>query len=328
MWDVLTRLFKKRQSTDGTYVLFFCADLHGSEVCFRKFVNAAAFYNADVLIMGGDITGKTIVPLVQGVGSTYTAELMGRATTLRSQEDIAQFERKVSNMGDYPYRTTQDELKMFVDSPEEIQTVLRRLQVERLERWLEFADERLGKAGVSCFVIPGNWDDPAIDPMLESAQYIKNADGLKVTLPDSYEMISVGGSNTTPWHTPREHSEEVLARKVQDLISEVKDMDRCIFNLHVPPFDTYIDEAPELTEDLKVVPESTKPVGSTTVRTCIEEYQPLLSLHGHVHEGRGVFRLGRCVCLNPGSEYTEGILRGILIRLGRNKVESFQFTAG
>jgi Icc-related predicted phosphoesterase len=325
---VSTWWFRKRKEAGATWTLFFCADIHGSEVCFRKFINAAKFYSADILVMGGDITGKTIVPLVQGTGGIYTAELMGKAMALRSQDDIAQFERKVSSMGNYPYRITQDEMKVFVDRPEEVQTVLRRLQVERLGRWVEFADERLGKVGVPCFMIPGNWDNPMVDPILASAKYIKNADGLKITLPDGYEMINVGGSNTTPWHTSREYSEEVLARKVRDLANEVKDTNRCIFNLHVPPFDTYIDEAPELTEDLTVVPESTKPVGSTAVRTCIEEYQPLLSLHGHVHEGRGVFRLGRCLCLNPGSEYAEGILRGALIRVGRNKLESFQFTAG
>jgi len=320
--------FGKRKEVGATWTLFFCADIHGSEVCFKKFINAAKFYSADILVMGGDITGKTIVPLVEGVGGTYTAELMGKVIALRSQEDIAQFECKVSNVGNYPYKVTQDEMRMFVDSPERAQTVLRRLQIERLERWIEFADERLGKGGVPCFMIPGNWDDPVIDPILASAKCIRNADGLKIALPDGYEMINVGGSNTTPWHTPREYAEEVLAHEIQDLVSKVKDINRCIFNIHVPPFDTYIDEAPELTEDLTVVPESTKPVGSTAVRTCIEEYQPLLSLHGHVHEGRGIFRLGRCVCLNPGSEYTEGILRGVLIRVSRSKVESFQFTAG
>ena len=51
-------------------------------------------------------------------------------------------------------------------------------------------------------------------------------------------------------------------------------------------------------------------------------------IHGHIHESRGTFKLGKTLCINPGSEYTEGILRGSLIELRGGKVRSQQLTAG
>jgi len=58
-----------------------------------------------------------------------------------------------------------------------------------------------------------------------------------------------------------------------------------------------------------------EPVGSTAVRELIEEYQPPLSLHGHIHESRGKTRIGETIAINPGSVYSEGSLQGAVIDL-------------
>ena len=71
-----------------------------------------------------------------------------------------------------------------------------------------------------------------------------------------------------------------------------------------------------------------QPVGSTACRETIERYQPLLGLHGHLHESRGTFQLGRTLCINPGSEYSEGVLRGALIELEGGQVKNYQLTTG
>jgi len=148
-------------------------------------------------------------------------------------------------------------------------------------------------------------------------------------------MLSLGYSNMTPWRCARDIEEDELAKKINDLARKISDMNMAIFNIHVPPHGTPIDEAPELDENLrpKLAPGGEvmkRPVGSTAVRSAIEKYQPMLGLHGHVHESRGFVKIGRTLCVNPGSEYTEGILRGVLIQidLKKKKVGDFLFTSG
>jgi Icc-related predicted phosphoesterase len=62
-------------------------------------------------------------------------------------------------------------------------------------------------------------------------------------------------------------------------------MEKTIFNFHCPPYASNLDDVPEIDENLNVLNagHSLVPVGSTAVRRLIEEYQPLLSLHGHIH---------------------------------------------
>jgi Icc-related predicted phosphoesterase len=92
-----------------------------------------------------------------------------------------------------------------------------------------------------------------------------------------------------------------------------------VFNVHCPPSDTHLDQAPLLDDDLRPVVDAsgirTTSVGSTSVREAIERHQPVLGLHGHVHESPGASKLGASLCLNPGSEYGDGILRGAIVDL-------------
>ena len=145
-------------------------------------------------------------------------------------------------------------------------------------------------------------------------------------------MITLGYANPTPWKSPREVSEEKLGNMVESLTSQVRNMESAIFNLHVPPIDTELDRAPAVSESFEYVKEGLGikfiHVGSSAVRRAIEKHSPLVGLHGHIHESKGFVRLGRTLCLNPGSEYADGILRGAIVNLQDGKVKEFLLTSG
>lgn len=108
-----------------------------------------------------------------------------------------------------------------------------------------------------------------------------------------------------------------MAEKIRALADQIEDMDRAIFNIHVPPYGTGLDAAPELEDGLRLKRGGTinTPVGSTAVRDAILEYQPLLSLHGHIHDSRGVQRMERTLAVNPGSAYSDWTLQGVVVDL-------------
>jgi Icc-related predicted phosphoesterase len=148
-----------------------------------------------------------------------------------------------------------------------------------------------------------------------------------------HEMISLSYANPTPWDSPRELDEDALYERIKRLADQLEDPATSIFNLHVPPYDSGLDRAREINkDDLTLVYKSGAPVeipvGSTAVRQAIEDYQPLVSLHGHIHESRGEARIGRTLALNSGSEYNSGRIHGVVIKLGGDEVVSHQFTIG
>lgn len=325
--------WRRRQSGDrrGSTRVFFTTDVHGSDVCWAKFLNASKGYGAQVLVLGGDIAGKMVLPVIRERGR-WTAELFGELRTAESDAELEALERAIRTNGYYPYRTTPEEAEALRDRPNEVQVLFLRLMRESLVRWLERAEEKLRGTGVDCYVSLGNDDPEELAPLLEESDVIRNPEGKIVRLGDEHEMASCGYANMTPWRCPRDLSEEELRARLEDAIAGVEDMERCIFNFHVPPRDSEIDTAAELTPDLRPVLVGGQPklvgVGSTAVRETIERYQPLLSLHGHIHESRGVARIGRTACINPGSEYGEGVLHGVLLNLRDGKVASHQFVAG
>ena len=144
-------------------------------------------------------------------------------------------------------------------------------------------------------------------------------------------MVSTGWSNLTPWHTFRELPEPELGSRIAAMIPAGADMRRTVFNFHCPPYASGLDEAPEVDADLNIkdAGRALIPVGSTAVREAIERHQPLLSLHGHIHEGKGVARLGKTLCINAGSAYEQGVLQGAVIELDtRRGIKSYSLTTG
>ncbi|MBX6764615.1 MAG: metallophosphoesterase [Rubrobacteraceae bacterium] len=326
----LFRRRKDKEAGDKPVRLFYASDIHGTEVLWRKFLNAGKAYEADVLVMGGDLTGKAVIPLVGDESSGYEVELFGERRRV-APEEVEELERQIRGKGMYPHRMSAEEVeRVAAMSEEEREEWFAEVMLITFRRWLELAEERLAGSGVRCIVMPGNDDPPGVDEALEQASYVEACDGRVVEF-DGYTMISLGYSNPTPFDSPRELPEEEIARRVDELAEQVPDMSRCIFNLHVPPYDSQLDTAPELDEDLQVVMQGSKPkqipVGSTAVRAVIERHQPLLSLHGHVHESPGAVRIGRTLCINPGSDYHTGRISGCLLALRGEKV-THQFVNG
>ena len=312
--------------------IYFATDIHGSEVCLRKFLNAAKFYGCDTIIMGGDITGKMIVPIVDRGQGTHTATLYGRKLEVTG-DGVAKLRKTINDAGYYAYETTPEETEQLSADPDAVTQLFAKLMHETLGRWLELAEEKLAGTGVRCFFAPGN-DDPAfVDDILRSSALVINPEETLVDLGDGITMISVGYSNKTPWDSPRELPEEELAAYIGEQAEALGNTDRVIFNFHVPPRDTPIDQAVLLDPEFRPIMKGGMPVisgvGSTAVRDALEKYQPMLSLHGHIHESRGEARIGRTLAINPGSEYSEGVLRGAIITLsGKKGVRGYQLVAG
>lgn len=313
--------------------VFFTTDVHGSTVVFKKFINAAKFYEAQVLVLGGDMVGKMIVPLVEQAGNMYHANYLGKVYDVAAGEALEKFEKTLEDSGLYPLRVTPAEVDAFKADKANVEKRFAELATARVAKWLQIAEERLKDTGIRCYVQPGNDDPYDIDAAFKPSAVIENVDGKVVALDDQHEMANLGAANQTPWHCPRDVAEPELGMRIEQVMRMVKNPERAVLNFHVPPYDTNLDVAPEL--DANLTPKLSLsggfkmiPVGSTAVRAAIEKYQPLLGLHGHVHESRGAQKIGRTMCINPGSEYGEGVLRGVILDLTPKGLESYTFTQG
>jgi uncharacterized protein len=299
-------------------------------VLWRKFLNAPKYYDARVLVMGGDITGKVVIPVVEQNGH-FEARLFGRRERARSEQELEALERRIRGNGMYPYRTTVEEVSRIGDLAEaDRERWFEGVMLRTFEHWLELADERLAGTDVRCFVMPGNDDPSTLEEKIEAARRVESCDERVVRF-DGYRMLSLGYSNRTPWDSPRELDEDELYRRIAALADEVSDHSRSIFNLHAPPYDSRLDTAAELDADFNIVLVGKEPklipVGSTAVREAIERYQPLAALHGHIHESAGSARIGRTLCLNPGSDYNTGRISGVIVNL-RGDTARHQFVTG
>jgi len=300
--------------------IYYASDLHGSEKCWRKFLATPKYYQVDIIIIGGDITGKFIVPIIHLPNGRVEATFMGRKRKLKKEKDIEALKKQIANTGQYVIDMTQEEYEGYQQDPSRLDSLFKKLLVERVEQWMEMADETLRGQNVRCFISAGNDDIFDVDDALAASEIVEMHDGRVVDLGNDFKLLGMGYGNITPWNCPRDISEEELATKIEAVASQISNMDRAIFDIHVPPYDTGIDEAPQLTEDMKMVLDPTGtpkmvPVGSTATRDAILKYQPMLGLHGHIHESAGIRKLGRTTLVNPGSEYAECILRGAIIDL-------------
>jgi Icc-related predicted phosphoesterase len=311
--------------------IFFATDVHGSETCWRKFLNSGKHYQADVIILGGDMTGKALVPIIDEGGGRWHATLLENRQTLEGEDHVAEFEQAVIRRGYYPFRVAPDELQELSQDEPRWHALFEEHMLATVERWMDLADEKLAGTGIRCVVCPGNDDQLEVDAVIANAQTVELGEGRLLEL-DGYQMASSGWANRTPWDTYREEDEPQLAERIDRMTSQLTaPPEQTIFSLHCPPYGTGLDDAPELTAemDLKDAGHSVRPVGSTAVREAIERYQPALSLHGHIHECRATKRLGRTLCINPGSSYEQGNLLGAVIDIEKGKkVKKFVLTIG
>jgi uncharacterized protein len=329
-------LFSKKEKKRATR-LFFATDLHGSERTYRKFINAGKFYDVDILVMGGDITGKLLIPIIKESNDHYRATLQGRVEEITTQSELENLVNRLGTLGFYHKIMDEDEFRSLSTNEKAVNELFHQVAHERLSAWVDLAEERLAGTGKKCFVTGGNDDDPMVLTAIkkEGTQSFFACENEVVQVDADHTMISVGYSTPTPWKTPREISDEQLGEMIEEMVGHVTDSSHAIFNFHDPPVDSSLDTCPMLDwskDPPEPIIQSGQVVmygaGSKSVRKAIEKYQPMLGLHGHIHESQSVARIGRTTCINPGSEYGEGILRGCLVTFVDGKVEGYQMTSG
>ena len=307
--------------------IFFVTDIHGSNLCYRKYLNALKVYKVDVGILLGDLTGKVLIPLVEKAGGGWETTLMSHHTEVDTQDELEKLKKTIENMGYYWVHQTRDEFNEYKSDPKKVDALFKHLMMERLKEWIALADERLVDCGYKVYMAPGNDDHFEVDQVIEDSATIVNCNNKNVMVGD-HEMITFCWTNPTPWNTPREKPDEELEPMLEALIAAVKDKSNAIFNFHCPPYGYALDLAPELTADLVQAADRKIHVGSRSVAKMIEKYQPLIGLHGHIHESRGAQKIKRTLIVNPGSEYSECILKGAMIVLEKGKVKDYVFTSG
>jgi uncharacterized protein len=299
--------------------IFFATDIHGSEVCWRKFLNSAAFYKADLVVLGGDVTGKAMVPVTSHNGY-WQVTVRGQSYRLETREELEAMLTRIRNSGFYPAMVTPDELQHLSQEEGAVDRRFTTEMISSLDRWLDMADGKLKGGQIPCILNGGNDDIWEIDDVIDQSPCVTFGEGKALDL-DGFHLISMGWTNPTPWDTFREAPEDELAAKIEAIAAQVPDMERTIFNFHAPPYGTGLDDAPALDATLRPTHGGAvmKPVGSTAVRDAIKKHQPLLSVHGHIHESRGIKRMGRTMAINPGSVYGDGVLQGAVIDLDPKK---------
>ena len=299
--------------------VFFATDIHGSEICWRKFINAASFYKADMVILGGDVTGKVMVPITEHNGY-WEVVLGGERVRLESREALAEAERQIRNRGSYPAVMSAEELSALSAEEGAVDRRFSEEMVSSLDRWLDMADGKLKGGQIPCILNGGNDDIFEIDDVIEQSPCVTFGEGKLIDLGGCH-LVSMGWTNPTPWDTFREAPEEELAGKIEAVANLVPDMGRAIFNFHAPPYGTGLDEAPALDANMRPIAGGAvmKPVGSKAVRDAIVRHQPMLSVHGHIHESRAIKKMGRTLAINPGSVYGDGVLQGALLELDPKK---------
>ena len=310
--------------------LFFATDIHGSDICWSKFLNAGKFYEADVLILGGDMTGKAVIPVIHQGGSNYKLTLLEQEFNTTNEDELKDMVKRIRSRGYYPYMTDPDEIRELERSPERVGGIFKQEVLKVVQQWMDLADKKLEGTNLRAYCSPGNDDMEEVDEVIRCSKRVSLVEGEVTQLDAHHEMIASGWSNFTPWNTHREESEDQLKVRYEAMISKLKDPHNAIFDIHVPPYKSGLDDAPELDKNLRPVlaGQSLQPVGSTALREAIQKTQPLLGLHGHIHEGRGATRIGKTLCINPGSMYEQGTLLGTLVKLGKNKIENYVLTTG
>jgi Icc-related predicted phosphoesterase len=310
--------------------IFFATDVHGSEICWKKFINAGKFYEVDALILGGDMTGKAIIPIIAQGGGKYKVTLLDQETILGSKDEVDKMVVTIQNRGYYPYVTNPDEVNQISASSERSDEIFLQEAMKTMRHWMEYAEAKLEGTSMRCFVCPGNDDMFEIDDVIKQSKRVELVEGKIIQLDENHEMINAGWSTPTPWHTTREESEDQLRQRIQLMIDKLKNVRTSIFNLHNPPYGSGLDEAPELTSDMRpaYAGRSLVPVGSHAVMELIDKYEPMLTLHGHIHEGKGTRKYKNTLCINPGSMYEQGMLHGAVIELKPKKVGNYVLTTG
>ena len=303
--------------------IFFATDIHGSDVCWRKFLNAGKFHKADVLVMGGDMTGKAMVPIVANGQRAGSVTLQEQQHVLATEDELHAMEKRISDRGYYPVRLTRDEVDAWSADPEAVDARFRQEMLRRSNAGWRSPTSGCKGTGIRCIVSPANDDIFEIDPLIEAAELVELGESNTIEL-DGFTLVSTGWANPTPWNTFRELPEDQLRERIDGLVAEVADPRRAIFNFHAPPYGSNLDNAPKLDADMNYVSggQALVPVGSHAVRDAILAYGPAAVAarphpRGHAAPSSSV----RTLAVNPGSSYEDGVLQAAIVDLDAKKGE-------
>jgi Icc-related predicted phosphoesterase len=316
----------------GTLKILFASDLHGSDLCYRKFLKAIQNYKADVAIIGGDLTGKALVPVIAKKDGSYVATLFGVEHRARDEKELARLIDRISAVGFYYKIVTIGEYEELSQNDSLLKEVFKELIVDRIKKWLDLAENVVKEHKVQFLLMPGNDDIYEIDEIINKSEHVVNPAGKIIQINGVHEVVGCDHANITPWKCPRDIEDTALEAKLEEIMMNVKNKNTAILVAHAPPYGTKIDLAPALDKDLKYITKGGQAifehVGSKAVRKIIEKYQPLLGLHGHIHESKGYDKIGRTLIINPGSEYNEGILHVALVVISGDKIKGHMILTG
>jgi Icc-related predicted phosphoesterase len=305
--------------------ILYGSDFHGSDIVFRKFIGSALQYKANILIVGGDVTGKAMIPVIHQGGRRYTANLFGGDLNAATLDELEKVKKTISNVGFYPIVLEKDEAQELENDPAEMATRFEREMCQRVREWMILAEEKLVPQKMDLYFMAGNDDLDSIDETVAEFKHVRNPDMKRFELDGGYELVGNSNANMTPWACARDVEEDELTKKLDILAGMIQYPERTIAVLHVPPLDSALDTCPELDKNLKIITQGgqvvMKSAGSSAVKAFIEKVQPMLTLHGHIHEAPGHVRNGRTLSINAGSEYAEGILKAAIINLENGKVK-------
>ena len=321
-------IFKSHKITH----ILYGSDFHGSDTVFRKFIACGLQYKADVLVVGGDVTGKAMIPVIHTDKGRYEASWFGNQATATTPEELAKVKKDISSVGFYPIVLEKDEAEELESQPEQMAARFETEMCQRVREWMTLAEEKLIPQKKVFYFMAGNDDLASIDETVAEFKSIRNPDMIHSEIEGGYEVIGLSNANMTPWRCARDVEEDVLEQKLSSLTSMIKNPERTIAVLHVPPYNSGLDTCPELDKNLKIITQGgqvvMKAAGSPAVRAFIEKVQPMLSLHGHIHESPGHVHIGRTLCINAGSEYAEAILKAAIINLEDGKVKGHLLISG
>jgi len=305
--------------------ILYGSDFHGSEAAFRKFISSGLQYKANVMIVGGDVTGKAMIPVIHQGEGKYLAHFFGSDHTTSSPEELEKLKRSISNVGFYPIVLEKDEAQELESDPVKMSARFEREMCQRIREWLTLAEEKLVPQNIELYFMAGNDDLASIDETIAEFKHVRNPDMKHFELEGGYELVGNSNANMTPWACARDVEEEELTRKLDILAGMIQNAERTIAVLHVPPLGSGLDTCPELDKELRIITQGgqvvMKSAGSSAVRAFIEKVQPMLTLHGHIHESPGHARSGRTLSINAGSEYAEGIMKAAIVNLENGRVK-------
>ena len=305
--------------------ILYGSDFHGSEAVFRKFLSSGLQYKVNALMVGGDVTGKAMVPVIHQGAGRYQATLFGDEKKSSTPDELEKLKKAISNVGFYPIVLEKDEAQELENDPVKMGTRFELEMCNRVREWMKLAEEKLGPQHITLYFMPGNDDLHSVDNVIDEFKSIRNPDMKHFEMEDGYEVVGLSNANLTPLLCARDVDEQELTRKLNELAAMIQKPERTIAILHVPPFGSSLDSCPDLDKNLKIITEGgqvvMKSAGSPTVKAFIEKVQPMLSLHGHIHESPGHVHNGRTLMINAGSEYAEGIMKAAIINLENGKVK-------